>query len=100
MTDAASGRPGDDDRLILLLVGAVGAGKGTQATRLARLWSIPHISTGAMLRDAVKADRARIQIGRISRFGLLELSRETEQQPLALQPAEELHGTRGLERTP
>src|SRR5690606_2806625 len=28
------------------------------------------------LRDAVKADRARIQIGRISRFGLLELSRQ------------------------
>ena len=28
------------------------------------------------LRDAVKMDRARIQIGRISRFGLLELSRQ------------------------
>jgi ribonuclease E len=28
------------------------------------------------LRDAVKHDRARIQIGRISRFGLLELSRQ------------------------
>jgi len=28
------------------------------------------------LRDAVKQDRARIQIGRISRFGLLELSRQ------------------------
>ena len=29
-----------------------------------------------MLRDAVKMDRARIQIGRLSRFGLLELSRQ------------------------
>jgi len=28
------------------------------------------------LRDAVKADRARIQLGRISRFGLMELSRQ------------------------
>ena len=28
------------------------------------------------LRDAVKLDRARIQIGRISRFGLLEMSRQ------------------------
>jgi ribonuclease E len=28
------------------------------------------------LRDAVKLDRARIQLGRISRFGLLELSRQ------------------------
>ena len=28
------------------------------------------------LRDAVKADRARIQLGRISRFGLLEMSRQ------------------------
>ncbi|MDE2478695.1 MAG: Rne/Rng family ribonuclease, partial [Betaproteobacteria bacterium] len=29
-----------------------------------------------MLREAVKMDRARIQIGRLSRFGLLELSRQ------------------------
>ncbi|MFO7858204.1 MAG: ribonuclease E [Ectothiorhodospiraceae bacterium] len=28
------------------------------------------------LRDAVKADRARVQVGRISRFGLLEMSRQ------------------------
>ena len=28
------------------------------------------------LRDAVKQDRARVQIGRISRFGLLEMSRQ------------------------
>jgi ribonuclease E len=28
------------------------------------------------LRDAVKADRARVQLGRISRFGLLEMSRQ------------------------
>lgn len=40
----------------LVLFGPPGAGKGTQAVRLARTWSIPHISTGALLREAVKAD--------------------------------------------
>ena len=41
--------------LNLVLLGPPGAGKGTQAARLTRLWSIPHISTGAMLRDAIKS---------------------------------------------
>ena len=34
------------------------------------------------LRDALKYDRARVQIGRISRFGLLELSRQRLQRAL------------------
>ena len=35
------------------------------------------------LRDAVKIDRARVQIGRISRFGLLEMSRQRMRPSLA-----------------
>ena len=38
------------------MFGPPGAGKGTQAVRLARTWAIPHISTGALLREAVRAE--------------------------------------------
>lgn len=36
-------------------LGPPGAGKGTQARELARAWSVPHIATGDILREAVAA---------------------------------------------
>lgn len=38
----------------LIILGPPGAGKGTQAAFIASEKNIPHISTGDMLRDAIK----------------------------------------------
>lgn len=42
----------------IVLLGAPGSGKGTQAQRLMKEKNIPHISTGDMLRSAVKSATA------------------------------------------
>lgn len=42
----------------IVLLGPPGAGKGTQAVRLAREFGIPHIATGDIFRDNVKGQTA------------------------------------------
>ena len=41
-------------RMILVVLGKQGAGKGTQCARLADKYKVPHVSTGDILRAAVK----------------------------------------------
>jgi adenylate kinase len=43
---------------ILIMLGAPGAGKGTQAQRLATRLGVPHVSTGDLFRAARRADSA------------------------------------------
>ena len=51
----------------MVVVGRQGAGKGTQCVRLSRHYVVPHISTGDMLRAAVKAtdhiEQAKVEAG-------------------------------------
>jgi adenylate kinase len=44
------------DRHIILMLGAPGAGKGTQAERLSEALGLPHVSTGELFRQAVASD--------------------------------------------
>jgi adenylate kinase len=55
VTDVAVEPRAEDERLILLLVGAVGAGKGTQAAILSRELGIPHLASGNLFRAAMAA---------------------------------------------
>jgi adenylate kinase len=48
----------------ILLLGAPGVGKGTQAKELVKLWGIPQISTGDLLRANVAQDT---QLGRVAK---------------------------------
>ena len=48
----------------LILMGAPGAGKGTQAERISEKWNIPTISTGDMLRAAIREGN---ELGKIAK---------------------------------
>ena len=54
MTDAGAVPTAPDGRLILLLIGAVGAGKGTQAELLQERLGIPHLASGDLFRTALR----------------------------------------------
>ena len=45
-------------RRIIVMMGAPGAGKGTQAERLAEELGLPHVSTGELFRAMLKSDSA------------------------------------------
>jgi adenylate kinase len=78
--------------LNLIMLGAPGAGKGTQAERFERRWAIPKISTGEILRDAVNAGtgiglRAKAVMARGELVGddvMIEIVRERLERPDAL----------------
>lgn len=54
MIEPGAAQPAPDGRLILLLIGAVGAGKGTQAERLEERLGIPHLASGDLFRAALR----------------------------------------------
>jgi len=54
VTDAGRGPSAPDRRRILLLVGAAGAGKGTQAEILSTELGLPHLASGNLFRAAVR----------------------------------------------
>ena len=54
MTDAGAGRAAPDGRRLVVLIGAVGAGKGTQAEMLAGELKLVHLASGNLFRAALR----------------------------------------------
>jgi adenylate kinase len=54
VTSPDPARRADGDRRILLLMGAAGAGKGTQAAILAERLGLPHLASGDLFRAALR----------------------------------------------
>jgi adenylate kinase len=52
-------------RLDLVLLGPVGAGKGTQARRISNKYTVPHVASGDLLRAQIAADT---ELGRQARI--------------------------------
>ena len=59
MTASATAGPtheADQHRRVIVMIGAPGAGKGTQAERLSEVLGLPHVSTGKLFRAAVRSE--------------------------------------------
>jgi adenylate kinase len=54
VTDAGAGHAAPEGRRLVLLIGAVGAGKGTQAERLAGELGLVHLASGNLFRQALR----------------------------------------------
>jgi adenylate kinase len=69
VTDSGGGPAASSPRRILLLVGSVGSGKGTQAAALTRELRLPHLASGNLFREALRdgtplGERARVYMER------------------------------------
>jgi adenylate kinase len=69
VTAAGAGDAAPDGRRLVLLIGAVGAGKGTQADMLSRELRLPHLASGNLFRQALRdgtplGERARAYMER------------------------------------
>jgi adenylate kinase len=54
VTDSGAGHAAPDGRRLVLLIGAVGAGKGTQAEILSRELGLVHLASGNLFRQALR----------------------------------------------